>query len=328
MTTIIVYLKGGNDMSENQASLKKIGLATAITGSMLALPIASSAHFSQATLKKGMYSDDVVTLQKILKNEGYYKLPKATGYFGTTTEKAVKAFQKNKGLVVDGLVGPKTKAALQKQDTASHDKMLKQGDRGQAVAEVQQNLKKLGYYKGHIDGIFGPLTNQAVITFQKQNHISVDGIVGPETYKTLNHHPETYTKPVTVTTKEKSQTRATPKKQQVSSEKVSSRSLSNASVVKELYVSSTAYTAYCTGCSGVTATGIDLRNHPSAKVVAVDPSVIPLGSKLYVQGYGYAVAGDTGRAIKGKRIDLFMSSRTDALKWGRRTVKVKILELP
>jgi 3D (Asp-Asp-Asp) domain-containing protein len=62
------------------------------------------------------------------------------------------------------------------------------------------------------------------------------------------------------------------------------------------------------------------------KVIAVDPSVIPLGSKVYVEGYGVAVAGDTGSAIQGNRIDLFMANREDALNYGRQTVQVTILK--
>ncbi|GHI00887.1 hypothetical protein AM1BK_44290 [Neobacillus kokaensis] len=94
----------------------------------------------------------------------------------------------------------------------------------------------------------------------------------------------------------------------------------------EYYVTATAYTAYCNGCSGRTATGFNLRANPNAKVIAVDPSVIPLGTKVYVEGYGYAVAGDTGGAIKGYKIDLFMSSKSDAYRWGRKKVKIKILK--
>lgn len=93
-----------------------------------------------------------------------------------------------------------------------------------------------------------------------------------------------------------------------------------------LTVSATAYTADCEGCSGVTATGIDLNENPNQKVIAVDPKVIPLGSTVYVEGYGKAIAGDTGGAIKGKKIDLFMSSEKQALKWGRQQVEVKILD--
>ncbi|MFP3324712.1 ubiquitin-like domain-containing protein [Planococcus sp. SIMBA_160] len=94
---------------------------------------------------------------------------------------------------------------------------------------------------------------------------------------------------------------------------------------KEFYVSATAYTASCTGCSGITATGINLKANPGLKVIAVDPSVIPLGSKVWVEGYGNAIAGDTGGAIKGNKIDLFMPNRADALAFGRKQVKVKIL---
>lgn len=95
---------------------------------------------------------------------------------------------------------------------------------------------------------------------------------------------------------------------------------------KEMTVSATAYTAYCTGCSGITATGIDLRSNPNQKVIAVDPTVIPLGSTVWVEGYGTAIAGDTGGAIKGNKIDVFIPSRDAALQWGRKNVTIKILE--
>jgi len=79
---------------------------------------------------------------------------------------------------------------------------------------------------------------------------------------------------------------------------------------------STAYT--WTGCR--TATGV----WPSRGTVAVDPRVIPTGSKLWVEGYGEAVAADTGGDIQGQRIDLYMDSEHECLQWGRRKVEVKI----
>jgi len=94
---------------------------------------------------------------------------------------------------------------------------------------------------------------------------------------------------------------------------------------KEITVKATAYTASCEGCSGTTATGVDLKANPDAKVIAVDPSVIPLGSKVYVEGYGVATAADTGGAIKGNRIDVFIPSEQDAINWGKKQVTVKIL---
>lgn len=94
---------------------------------------------------------------------------------------------------------------------------------------------------------------------------------------------------------------------------------------KEMTVSATAYTAFCAGCSGITATGIDLRSNPNQKVIAVDPTVIPLGSKVWVEGYGEAIAGDTGGAIKGNKIDVFIPTQGAALDWGRKTINIKIL---
>ena len=102
-------------------------------------------------------------------------------------------------------------------------------------------------------------------------------------------------------------------------------SRSNGTVVKEIMVTSSAYTASCRGCSGVTTTGINLKKNPNLKVIAVDPRVIKLGTKVYVEGYGYAIAGDTGGSIRGNKIDVFMPNHSSALKWGRKTVKVKIL---
>ncbi len=105
-----------------------------------------------------------------------------------------------------------------------------------------------------------------------------------------------------------------------------SRSNAEPSGGKEFYVTATAYTAYCNGCSGITHTGINLRANPNVKVIAVDPKVIPLGSKVWVEGYGYAVAGDTGGAIKGKKIDLHVPTKSEAYKFGRRQVKMKIID--
>ncbi|CAM4002659.1 LysM peptidoglycan-binding domain-containing protein [Mesobacillus thioparans] len=94
----------------------------------------------------------------------------------------------------------------------------------------------------------------------------------------------------------------------------------------QITVEATAYTANCAGCSGITKTGVNLKTNPNAKVIAVDPSVIPLGSKVYVEGYGYATAEDTGGAIKGNRIDVFIPTQDGAVDWGRKQVKVTILD--
>lgn len=83
---------------------------------------------------------------------------------------------------------------------------------------------------------------------------------------------------------------------------------------KHLVVQSTAYTG-----DGITATGIaPVYNPGGISTIAVDPSVIPLGSLVYVEGYGYARAADTGGAIKGNIIDVFLSSESACRSWGRK----------
>lgn len=130
---------------------------------------------------------------------------------------------------------------------------------------------------------------------------------------------DSVTKVVAVGTKEVAKQAESTKKQTAASNTASSSS------GKQMTVVATAYTASCTGCSGVTATGINLNKNPNMKVISVDPSVIPLGSRVWVEGYGEAIAGDTGGAIKGNRIDLHMPSQSAASSWGRRTVNIKIL---
>ncbi|GGM33403.1 cell wall-binding protein YocH [Paraliobacillus quinghaiensis] len=95
---------------------------------------------------------------------------------------------------------------------------------------------------------------------------------------------------------------------------------------KTMTMTATAYTAECAGCSGITSTGINLNEDRNKKVIAVDPNVIPLGTKVHVEGYGEAIAGDIGGAIKGNKIDIHVPTKDEAFKWGVRTVKVTILD--
>ena len=89
-------------------------------------------------------------------------------------------------------------------------------------------------------------------------------------------------------------------------------------------MSATAYTG-----GGLTAIGIKpVRDPNGLSTVSVDPSVIPLGSKVFVEGYGYAIASDTGGAIKGNKMDLYMNTLEDCYAFGRRTVTVSIVAYP
>ncbi len=98
---------------------------------------------------------------------------------------------------------------------------------------------------------------------------------------------------------------------------------------KKMNMKSTAYTAgpESTGKRpgdkgyGITASGMKAQRG----VVAVDTRVIPFGTKLYIEGYGYAIAGDTGSAIKGNKIDVFIDDYSDAMRYGVKNVNVYVL---
>ncbi|WP_160690023.1 3D domain-containing protein [Clostridium sp. C2-6-12] len=103
-----------------------------------------------------------------------------------------------------------------------------------------------------------------------------------------------------------------------------SRGGGNITYKKKISSSATAYTSHST-----TATGRrPVRSEDGLSTIAVDPSVIPLGSKVYVDGYGYAVASDTGGAIKGNRIDVYFNSSSECDRWGRRSVNVLVVAYP
>lgn len=118
-----------------------------------------------------------------------------------------------------------------------------------------------------------------------------------------------------------------PKEEAAKEEPTNETSSSESSSQGEtMSVTATAYTAKCDGCSGVTSTGMDLNANPDQKVIAVDPNVIPLGTKVHVEGYGEAIAGDVGGAIKGDKIDVHVPTKEEANSWGVRTVNVEILD--
>ena len=97
-------------------------------------------------------------------------------------------------------------------------------------------------------------------------------------------------------------------------------------VKRSMQVVATAYEPGPTSCgkyaNGYTATGMKAGKG----VIAVDPKVIPLGTKVYVEGYGMAVAADVGGAIKGNKIDVCMDTVAECKQWGRKTVTIHILQ--
>ncbi|HEY9296306.1 MAG TPA: peptidoglycan-binding protein [Phormidium sp.] len=169
----------------------------------------------QPTLRRGATGSTVKALQQLLTDAGVYS-GAIDGKFDLQTSLAVRQFQRSSRLMVDGIVGRNTWAALAKGDTQtqaldptfnnspftnesltnSSDKplsnsraviqaSLKQGDRGQEVKDLQERLQSLGYYRGNTTGNFGPLTKEAVTRFQRQAGLTPNGIVDSSTKAAL-----------------------------------------------------------------------------------------------------------------------------------------------
>ena len=177
-------------------------------------------------------------------------------------------------------------------------KTIDRGQRGHHVSKVQTMLKHQGL-DDSVDGIYGHNTEQAVRKFQKSKGLAVDGRVGPSTMNAL----------------EKMETRYGGHGTELSHNGVPNK------YSRVLTMQASAYSAQDPGNGNYTATGSRLKKG----IVSVDPKLIPLGTRLYIEGYGYAVADDVGGAIKGHRIDLAYDSRSEALQFGRQTVKVYVL---
>ena len=141
--------------------------------------------FSDEALKYmvcvGISGTDVRELQGRLRELGY--MDKATGNFGEETEAAVKEFQKNNKLTVDGKVGEHTREMLYSEDAIP--KSLSYGEKSDEVRSYQKRLQRLGYLTTEPDGTFGRDTVNAVKMFQQQNGLIVDGHIGPMTKELL-----------------------------------------------------------------------------------------------------------------------------------------------
>ncbi|MEB3293674.1 MAG: peptidoglycan-binding protein [Synechococcales bacterium] len=174
-------------------------------------------------LQKGEASAGVTNLQQQMVDAGCYGGP-VTGFYGELTQAGILACQRQLGLVEDGVPGPQTLAALAdptspasmaqpSQPQASHpqasqpkasqpqasqlaqverstaptpEAVLRRGDRGSAVLELQQKLQRLNYYTGELDGIFGAQTERAVRALQTAVGLPTDGVVGTQEQAVLD----------------------------------------------------------------------------------------------------------------------------------------------
>lgn len=146
------------------------------------------------TVKLGDRSPQVRFIQQRLRQLRYLN-QSADGVFGSATRDAVIRFQRDSGLNPDGIVGSETESALfaefgqgrrvVSQNFSIPGRVLQRGDRGQAVSDLQQRLRELGFFNGQITGVFGSATQEAVSRFQVANNLAADGIVGSQTRAAL-----------------------------------------------------------------------------------------------------------------------------------------------
>lgn len=154
------------------------------------------------------------------------------------------------------------------------------------VLNIQMSLANAGQNLS-VDGVWGAQTRNAIIAFQEYNGIATTGEVDNDTMYLLKRFQTDISRGFT----------------------------------RSLVVEATGYTRYDEGCGDYTATGEYLRRG----IIAVDPSIIPMGTRVFIPGYGVAVAADTGGAIRGNKIDLAFDSRSEAFAWGRRMVTMFII---
>jgi len=138
---------------------------------------------AEPVLKKGSTDPAVRDLQAALKALGHDPGP-IDGVFGPTTEAAVKAFQQEREIASDGVVGPVTWINIDEADQS--EPTLTLGATGLPVRRAQKRMSLVGYEVGGVDGRYGSRTEAAVKQLQQQHAITADGIVGAQTWDVID----------------------------------------------------------------------------------------------------------------------------------------------
>ena len=293
---------------------------------------------SAATLKYGDEGDDVKEIQNYLIAQNLLH-SSANGVYDSETVKAIKDFQSALGLAADGVCGVQTykllrAAAYDEIDVTTYKPgdyvpeppkkvsetvnaalnvagavvevvaragvgdIIKLGTEGDGVVHLQKKLSERGFYSGEAHGVADAETISALKNFQKSCGMVADGICGRKTYAALD------------------------KEEKPSDLNESEFSSEPPDCTRVIRVEATAYSSAQPGLSPYTATGTLCRRG----VIATDPSVIPLGTKVYIPGYGYAVAEDTGGAIRGHKIDVAFDTVDECYEFGRKFIEIYILD--
>ena len=173
--------------------MKKKPIAAAAAAAIcLTLPLSVLAAPSprEDLLKNGDKDSVVYSVQQKLYESGFLTVS-PTGYYGTDTQAAVEAYQKENQLAVDGIAGPATMqsllgSALQTANYIATGSFFQEGDSSLEVGALQRRLMELGYYDyDGFTGNYGPVTQEAIRLFQRTNGLKQDGIAGAETLTLL-----------------------------------------------------------------------------------------------------------------------------------------------
>ena len=303
---------------------------------ILIFVVSLSSLCSAAALKYGDRGNDVKEIQSYLIAQNLLHA-EADGVYGTATVNAIKDFQTALGLEVDGVCGAETykllrAAAYDEIDIANYTPgdyvpeppktvsatvnsvlgvintvsevaqyagvgdVIKLGMEGEGVVYLQNKLIEHGFYDGEADGVAGTSTINALKDFQYSRGMKADGICGRRTYSALEDAPLN-----------------------LNDYEFSSEVPDFSRVIR---VEATAYSSAEPGMSAYTALGTICQHG----VIATDPSVIPLGTKVFIPGYGYAVAEDTGGAIVGHKIDVAFDTVAECFEFGRQIIDIYIVD--
>ena len=205
---------------------------------------------------------------------------------------------------------------------------LKYGDKGDEVKEIQTYLIAQCLLQGEADGHYGSSTVKAIKDFQSALGLEADGVCGAITYKVLraaaydeidiyNFSLSDFLADGDGDYDVKNIVEYTPEENYGDEDSGDIPEFSR--VVR---VEATAYSRHEDGMSNYTARG----NFCQRGVIAVDPNFIPLGTRVYIPGYGYAIADDVGGAIVGNIIDIAFDSVEECYQWGRKFIDVYILD--
>lgn len=224
------------------------------------------------------------------------------------------------------------KATLDEQKVAMDEKV---GETQQLIAENETELAEISARRVAFE------TEQAerAAVLEQENQPEQEQAVASEstssqaTASTSSEEETSNQKVASISTSKKSEAKTGSSSSQTKPAQKTSTKPSQASQPKQtsqkssgrqVSVNATAYSTNQPGLSTHTAMGIDLRQNPY--VIAVDPSVIPLGSMVEVPGYGIRIAGDTGGAIKGNRIDIHLTDLGQARAFGRQQMTVTVVQ--